>query len=70
LNSAVATGFGFRKGWRNERELFFSGEAFALMDGDFGDGDGCDAAAPPLPTCEAEALEVWLTEPVEPEPPE
>jgi hypothetical protein len=68
LNSALCTGF--RKGWRNERELFFSGAAFALMDGDFEDDDKCDAAAPVLPTCEAEALDVWLLAELAEEPPE
>jgi len=40
-----------------------------LADGNLVDGDGCDAAAPVLATCEAELLELWL--PVdELEPPE
>ena len=69
MNSAVATAFGFRKGWRNEREILFSGSAFALMDGDLED-DQCDAAAPVLPICEAEALDVWLLAELAEEPPE
>jgi hypothetical protein len=30
------------------------------VDGNLVDGDGCDAAAPVLATCEAELLELWL----------
>jgi len=68
LNSALCTGF--RKGWSNERELFFSGEAFPLAGGNLEDDDRCDAAAPVLPTREAEALEVWLLTELADEPPE
>jgi len=72
LNSALCTGFVFLKGWKNERELFFSGEGFSLVDDTLEDGDGCDDAVPVSPTCEAELPELWLlvelTDP--PEPPE
>jgi len=63
LKSTLCAGCDFLKGWKSERELFFSAEAFALVDGD-GDGDleddECDAAAPVLPTCEAEPAKLWL----------
>jgi hypothetical protein len=45
---------------RNERKPFLSGAVFSLVDGNLVDGDGCDAAAPVLATCEAELLELWL----------
>jgi len=67
LNSAVCTGF--RKGWRTERELFFSGAALALAVDDLGNDAVCDADAPVLPTCEAEALKVWLLVELAEEPP-
>jgi hypothetical protein len=46
----------FRKGWKNERELFFSGEAVALVEDTLDDGE----AALVLPACEAELPELWL----------
>jgi len=60
LNAAFCTGCGFRKGWKNERELFFSGAAFPLPGANLVDDDACDPAALVPLTCEAEALEVWL----------
>jgi len=68
LNAAVATGF--RKGWRNEREPFFSGAAFSLVGDNLEDDAECDAAAPVLPICEPEALDVWLLAELVEEPPE
>jgi hypothetical protein len=59
LNSALCTGLGFRKGWKNERVLFCSGEAFPFVDEALEDGDGCDDVLV-LATCEAEPLELWL----------
>jgi hypothetical protein len=37
---------------------------------DLGNDAVCDADAPVLPTCEAEALEVWLLAELAEEPPE
>jgi len=59
LNSALRTGF--LKGCRREeKNPFFSGAAFSLVDGNLADGDRRDAAAPVLAICEAELLELWL----------
>ena len=78
LNSALCTGFDFRKGWKNERELFCSGEALPLVEVDdtledaAEDTDECDDTAPVLAPCEKELLELWLLAEFadEPEPPE
>jgi hypothetical protein len=52
LRSALSTGFAFRKGWKNDRELCFSGAALSLLDDDVDllgddvdleDDDECDA---------------------------
>ena len=59
LNSAFCTGFAFLKGWKNERELCFSGAAFSLLDDSLEDGDlvddDCDTVLA-LPACDAELL--------------
>jgi len=59
LNCTFCTGCGFRNGWKNERELFFSGAAFPLP-GDNLEDDACDPAALVPLTCVAEALEARL----------
>jgi hypothetical protein len=56
LSSAVSTGFVFRKGWKNDRELCFSGAALSLLDDDVDllgedvdleNDDECDAVLVP-----------------------
>jgi hypothetical protein len=51
LSSALSTGFAFRKGWKNDRELCFSGAALCLLDDDVDlldeDDDECDVVLVP-----------------------
>ncbi|MGA7849797.1 MAG: hypothetical protein WCA13_11885 [Terriglobales bacterium] len=75
LNAALCTGFGFRKGCNNDRELFFASDAFCLADDTLDDDDvddGLDDGEPALATCEAEPLKLWLPAELaeKPEPPE
>lgn len=57
LNAAVCTGFVFLKGWKNERELFFSDTEADLTDGDECEVEARAAGAPAVPTREAELPE-------------
>jgi len=68
LNSALCTGF--RKGWRNERDLFFSGAASPLAGGNLVDDVERGDEALVLPTCEVVMLEAWLLAELADEPPE